>query len=331
MKKITMAIMMMAITLTSSAQNTVDNLINKLLKSYPKTPGREIVDKDIDTGKLLQRVAEYNFSDIPQKKLEPLISALRDPKNGYYCYNQGNPHDANDCIYELRVADRDPNYRTAYILLTKGNTANLHVIYGKMPYSEMFTNFSYAPGTYYTIVNKGTGAKLGVSFDYNTHASAYLEHAPSGIGRNGIVITPKKVFNFKFVPTVMVDTRLSDVVSEDCFIVSEDMFALEDGSDRSNGQWLVFRLLDKNNPYQQWKLIEKDGTVTIINKATGRCVDLAGGDTKEGAAIFSYDINDDEQTNSNQKWIIEESTIESTNEPTEKKGLSEYLLKFSNR
>ena len=51
MKKITMAIMMMAITLTASAQNTVDNLISKLLKSYPKTPGREIIDKDIDTGK----------------------------------------------------------------------------------------------------------------------------------------------------------------------------------------------------------------------------------------------------------------------------------------
>ena len=58
----------------------------------------------------------------------------------------------------------------------------------------------------------------------------------------------------------------------------------------------MFRYFDKNNPYQQWKLIEKDGTITIVNKATGRCVDLAGGDTKEGAAIFSYDINGDEQT-----------------------------------
>jgi hypothetical protein len=65
--------------------------------------------------------------------------------------------------------------------------------------------------------------------------------------------------------------------------------------------------LDKKSPFQQWKLIEKDGTVTIINKATGRCVDLAGGETKEGATIFSYDINDDPLTNANQKWIIEEA------------------------
>ena len=95
-------------------------------------------------------------------------------------------------------------------------------------------------------------------------------------------------------------------MSEDCFIVTEDQFALEDGSETGQGQWLVFRYLDKNNPCQRWKLIEKDGAVTIINKATGRCVDLAGGETKEGASIFSYDINDDPQSNANQKWLIEE-------------------------
>ncbi len=314
MKKITIVMMMMAITLTTSAQNTVDNLICKLLKNYPKTPSREMIDKDIDTGKLRRRVSEYSFRDINPKKLKSLINALRNPENGYYCYSQGKPHDTNDCIYELRVSDNDPDYRTVYILQTRGDNADLHVIYGKMPYSEMYTNFCYTLGAYYTIVNKGTGAKLGISFDYNTHASAYSEHVPSGIGLNGIIITDKKVFRFKFVPTVMVDTRITDVVSEDCFIVSEDMLALEDGTDNSNGQWLVFRYLDKNNPYQQWKLIEKDGTVTIVNKATGRCVDLAGGDTKEGAAIFSYDINEDPQTNSNQKWIIEESNLDTTNE-----------------
>ena len=290
--------------------------ISKLLKSYPKTPSREIINKDIDTGKLLRRVTEYSFRDINPKKLNSLIGALRDPKNGYYCYSQENPNDANDWVYELRVSDNDPDYRTAYILQTRGNNAELHVIYGKMPYSEMYTNFCYTPGTYYTIVNKGTGAKLGVSFDYNVHASAYREHVPSGIGLNDIVITAQKVFRFKFVPTVMVDTRITDVVSEDCFIVSEDMLALEDGTDSSNGQWLMFRYLERSNPYQQWKLIEKDGTITIVNKATGRCVDLAGGDTKEGSAIFSYDINEDPQTNSNQKWIIEESDLETFNETT---------------
>jgi len=33
-------------------------------------------------------------------------------------------------------------------------------------------------------------------------------------------------------------------------------------------------------------------------------VDLAGGETKEGAAVFSYEINDDLESNDNQKWII---------------------------
>ena len=170
--------------------------------------------------------------------------------------------------------------------------------------SEMPTSFSYSPDTYYTFFNKGTGAKLGISFDYNIHASAYHKSAPTGITHNNIIITNNKVFRFKFVPTV---ECITEVVSEDCFIVNENLFALEDGSETAHGQWLIFRYLDKNNPYQQWKLIEKDGTVTIVNKATGRCVDLAGGDTKEGAAIFSYDINDDEQTNSNQKWYIREA------------------------
>lgn len=308
-KKITMTLMVLAITLTASAQNAVDDAIGKLLKTYPKTPSREMVDKDPATGKMLRHITEYSFRDIKPKKFTPLISALRNSQNGYFV--QENTLDGG-YVYELRVADTAPNFRTVYILQTKGNDADLHVLYGKMPYSEMSTNFEYALGKYYALVNKSTGAKLGMSFDYNYHASAFRDSVPSGrgpngIGPNGIVITAKKVFRFKFIPTVVVDTRFSDTVSEDCFIVTEDMFALEDGSETTEGQWLMFRYLDKSNPYQRWKLIEKDGTVTIINKATGRCVDLAGGETKEGASIFSYDINDDPQSNANQKWIIEET------------------------
>ena len=308
-KKITMTLMVLAITLTASAQTTVDDLIAKLLKTYPKTPSREMVDKDPATGKMLRHITEYSFRDIKPKKFTPLISALRNSQNGYFV--QENTLDGG-YVYELRVADTAPNFRTVYILQTKDSDADLHVLYGKMPYSEMSTNFEYALGKYYALVNKSTGAKLGMSFDYNYHASAFRDSVPSGrgpngIGPNGIVITAKKVFRFKFIPTVVVDTRFSDTVSEDCFIVTEDMFALEDGSETTEGQWLMFRYLDKSNPYQRWKLIEKDGTVTIINKATGRCVDLAGGETKEGASIFSYDINDDPQSNANQKWIIEEA------------------------
>ena len=95
--------------------------------------------------------------------------------------------------------------------------------------------------------------------------------------------------------------------AEDVAGETEDLFALEDGSEAEEGQWLIFRYLNKNNPSQQWKLIDKDGVVTIINKATGRCIDLAGGETKEGAAVFSYDINENPQSNANQKWIIEEA------------------------
>ena len=233
-----------------------------------------------------------------------LIRALRNSQNGYFL--QENTLDGG-YVYELRVADTAPNFRTVYILQTKDSDADLHVLYGKMPYSEMSTNFEYSLGKYYTLVNKSTGAKLGMSFDYNYHACAYRDSVPSGRGPNGIVITDKKVFRFKFIPTVVVDTRFSDTVNEDCFIVTEDMFALEDGSETTEGQWLMFRYLEKNNPYQRWKLIEQNGTVTIINKATGRCVDLAGGDTKDGASIFSYDINDDPQSNANQKWLIEEA------------------------
>ena len=331
MKKIATTLMMLTIILSASAQNNVDVLISKLLKSYPKAPSREVIEKDVETGKLLQRVAEYSFRDVNPKKLEPLINALRNThQDGYYSYAWVSALDGNDRSYELRVADSDPDYRTVYILKVNGNNADLHVLYGKLPYSEMTTNFSYSPDTYYSFYNKSTGAKLGVSFDYNNHASAYHEAAPEGVGRNNIVITGNKVFRFKFVPTVVVDKRINEVVNEDCFIVNEDRFALEDGSDTSEGQWLIFRYLDKNNPYQQWKLIEKDGAVTIVNKATGRCVDLAGGDTKEGAAIFSYDINDDGQTNSNQKWYIEEA--EDYPEPERQNSpLSGIRLRFNSR
>ena len=41
------------------------------------------------------------------------------------------------------------------------------------------TNFAYSTNKFYSLVNKSTGAKLGVSFDYNIHASAYRESAPS--------------------------------------------------------------------------------------------------------------------------------------------------------
>ena len=300
-----MTLMVLAITLSASAQTAVDDLIGQLLKTYPQTPSREMVDKDPVTGKLLRHITEYSFRDINPNHFVPLIIALRHPQSGYY--TQENTLEDGSNVCELRVADADPDFRTVYILQTKAGDADLHVLYGKMPYSEMSTNFDYTLGKYYTVVNKSTGAKLGLSFDYNLHASAYRDSVPSGRGPNRIVITDKKVFRFKFIPTVVVDTRFSDTVSENCFIVTEDLFALEDGSETTEGQWLVFRYLDKSNPYQRWKLIERDGMVTIINEATGRCVDLAGGETKEGAAVFSYDINDDPHSNANQKWVIKEA------------------------
>ena len=168
------------------------------------------------------------------------------------------------------------------------------------------TNFSYSPDKYYTIVNKSSGAKLGISYDYNIHASAYREYVPSGEGPNDIVITDRNVFRFRFMPNGG-DASSSEAVSKDCFIVNENLLTLQDASEIGHGQWLIFRYLDKSNLSQQWSLVEKDGSVTIINKATGRCVDLAGGETHEGAAVFSYDINDDPQSNANQKWLIEEA------------------------
>lgn len=305
MKKILMLTIMLTLTLSLSAQNTVDNLVGKLLKTYPQTPLRETLDKDPETGKLLRHITQYSFRNIKQKKLEPLISALRNSHNGYY--TQESKLGNGGYTYELRVADSDPDYRTVYILQTTNTDANLHVLYGTIPLSEMSTNFTYSTGKYYTFSNKSTGAKLGISFDYNCHASTFKETAPSGRGPNGMTITNNKVFRFRFIPTVVVDTRISDVVSEDCYIVSEDLFALEDGSETTEGQWLIYRYLEKGNPFQQWRLIEKDGSIIIINKGTGRCVDLAGGETKEGAAVFSYDINEDPKTNANQKWVIEEA------------------------
>lgn len=166
---------------------------------------------------------------------------------------------------------------------------------------EMYTDFSYTPNKFYTIVNKSTGAKLGISFDYNIHASAYMDSVPSvpsGKGPNGIEITDGNVFRFKFMPSEG---------GRECFIVNDNLFALQDASEIGHGRWLIFRYLNKENPLQQWILAEKDGSVTIVNKATGRCVDLAGGEIKEGAAVFSYDINNDPQSNANQKWVIKEA------------------------
>lgn len=308
MKKILMLTLMLTVAFALSAQNTVDNLVGKLLKAYPQTPSRETLDKDPETGKLLRHITQYSFRNVKQKKLEPLISALRSSGNGYY--KQESKMGNDGYAYELRVADADPDYRTVYILQTTGSDAELHVLYGRIPLDEMTTNFTYSTGKYYTLSNKSTEARLGISFDYNCHASTFRETSPSGRGPNGMTITNNKVFRFRMIPAVVVDTRITDAVSEDCYIVSEDLFALEDGSESTEGQWLIFRYLEKGNPFQQWRLIETDGSVTIINKATGRCVDLAGGETKEGAAVFSYDINEDPKTNSNQKWVIEEARDE---------------------
>lgn len=305
MKKIKMLILAFAVALSSSAQNEVDNQVAKLVKSYPKTPSRELIDKDPKSGKVLQQINNYIFEDIKKNKLTSLISAMRNPQNGYYLHE--SKMEGNECIYELRVAAPDPDYRTVYILQTNENNTSLHILYGKVPFSEMTTNFSYSTKKYYNIINKSTNAKLGNSFDYNIHASTYINEVPAGRGPNGIVVSQKKVFQFKLIPTVVVDTRFTDAISQDCFIVTEDLLALEDGSDTSEGQWLMFRYLDKNKLCQQWRIIKKDGVVTIINKGTGRCMDLAGGDSKEGAAVFSYEINEDTQTNSNQKWMIVEA------------------------
>lgn len=160
------------------------------------------------------------------------------------------------------------------------------------------TNLSYDTDKWYTIRNKQTGARLGVSFDYNNHASAFIATSPKGRGPNGIEINENKTFRFRFLPCSPY---------RDCLIVTEDGFALADESESGEGQWLVFRYCYTSDRCQQWTLHEHDGEVYIINKATGRCVDLAGGETKEGAAVFSYDINHDPQTNDNQKWIIEEA------------------------
>ena len=310
MKKITILLMMLAVTLSISAQENFQELIADLMKRYPKTPSREIIYQDPATGQIQRHVTEYSFRGVKPKKTVSFIGAMCDAQNGDVIIGEVK----NDgSVYEIRVADSVPDYRTIYILRTrcadisKCKDFDLHVIYGKMTSDEMSTNFSYNLNKYYTLVNKCTGAKLGVSFDYNCHASTYKETAPSGKGPNGMIIDDNKVFRFKFVPTTVVDTRISNEVCEDCFIVTEDLFALEDGSETEEGRWLVFRYINKNNPCQQWKLVEKNGVVTIINKATGRCVDLAGGDTKEGAAVFSYEYNDDPQSNSNQKWVIEEA------------------------
>lgn len=186
----------------------------------------------------------------------------------------------------------------------KRTTFALLMLLATISSCQVSNNFDYSPNKYHTLVNKSTGAKLGISFDYNNHASAYRESIPSGHAPNGIEISAEKVFYFKFMPAVVYGKNKKNTENEYCYIVSENLFALEDGSETSEGQWLIFRYLDKPNPYQQWKLVKKDGAFTIINKVTGRCVDLAGGDPMEGTSIFSYDINDDPQSNANQKWII---------------------------
>ena len=63
----------------------------------------------------------------------------------------------------------------------------------------------------------------------------------------------------------------------------------------------------QTKPYQQWIFAEKGGALTIVNKATGRFVDMAVGNAEEGAAVFSYTINGDDKTNANQKWLVEEA------------------------
>lgn len=188
----------------------------------------------------------------------------------------------------------------ATLFVTAGHAQTRNNDENKNAKCDEYAYFNYAPNKYYTIVNKSTGAKLGISFDYNNHASVYKDSLPDGDAPNDIVIDENKVFRFKFMP-------LDEDAPRECYIVSENLFALQDGFDIGHGQWLIFRYMDKRNLYQEWILVEKEGTVTIINKGTGRCVDLAGGDTKEGAAVFSYDINNDPQSNANQKWIIEEA------------------------
>ena len=71
-----------------------------------------IVDKDPATGKLLRHITEYSFRNIKPKKFTSLIRALRNSQNGYFL--QENTLDGG-YVYELRVADTAPNFRTVYI------------------------------------------------------------------------------------------------------------------------------------------------------------------------------------------------------------------------
>ncbi|MBR1414485.1 MAG: hypothetical protein IJ570_01305 [Prevotella sp.] len=124
MRKITMTLMVLAITLTASAQTAVDDLIAKLLKTYPQTPSREIIDKDPTTGKLLRHITEYSFRDIKQEDFDPLVNALRDSHNGYFTntYTRKQTHESDSCVYELHTADADPDFSTVYILQTMGRS-----------------------------------------------------------------------------------------------------------------------------------------------------------------------------------------------------------------
>ena len=301
MKCITLALAALAITLAAASQNRSEEAIAKLVKKYHSVPSRELVNHDPETGEMTFKAVSYHFQSIKEKDLTALQKTMREEAYAVSSsYENSNETQQHVFTFTATV----PNYRSIYQLLIRGGVVDIHSIYEPIPVVERKTNFYYTPGTYYNIVNKLTGAKLGLSFDYKNHACAYHSQLPEGKGPDGIIINPNKVLRFRLEPVKPVNKSIDKEVCEDCYIITEDRFALTDASNDEEGQWIIFRYLNKQNLCQRWGIIEHEGTVTIINRGTGRCIDLAGGETKEGAAVFSYDINEDKQSNTNQKWNI---------------------------
>jgi hypothetical protein len=103
----------------------------------------------------------------------------------------------------------------------------------------------------------------------------------------GLFATPAVAAEAKYVKLVHADTG--------------KVLALSDNSDEAGAKAVLAK--DDGSKGQQWKL-EKDGDhYKVVNRKSGKVLDVEGESTEEGGAIIQWD--DKSEGNDNQRWSWE--------------------------
>src|SRR5438132_1173391 len=100
----------------------------------------------------------------------------------------------------------------------------------------------------------------------------------------GLFAAPAAAQDAKYVKLVHVDTS--------------KVLAVADNSDEANAKVVLAK--DDGSKGQQWKFVKDGDHYKIVNRKSGKVLDVEGDSMEEGGAIIQWD--DKEEGNDNQRW-----------------------------